>query len=147
MRDSYTWTFYQVVKDVQAKTGLELPQRMETHITLLLAEHMKKTDFLPKKTFIESYLDLQNTDFKKTSGVETVRKLADKCLFLTGVFPDYNKRYGFSVEYFSNIGQECYSLANNISKDSLFDILAKNFSFARDFISILCNKKDSRQFF
>lgn len=147
MRDSYTWTFYQVVKDVQAKTGLELPQRMETHITLLLAEHMDKADFLPKKTFIQSYLELQNCDLESTSGIESVRKLADQCLFLTGVFPDYNKRYGFSVEYFSNIGKECYSLANDLSNDTLFDSLSKNFAFARDFISILCNKKNSRQFF
>ena len=147
MRDSYTWTFYQVVKDVQAKTGLELPQRMETHITLLLAQHMDKVEFLPKKSFIETYLELQHTDLTYKSGIEAVKKLADQCLFLTGVFPDYNKRYGFSVDYFSTLGQECYSIANSLSNDELFSSLSKNFTFARDFISVLCNKKNSHQFF
>lgn len=147
MRDSYTWIFYQTVKDVQARTGLELPLRMESHITLLLADHMDKVNFLPKKSFIQSYLELQNTDLNSNSGIKSVRKLADQCLFLTGVFPDYNKKYGFNVDYFSGIGQECYSLANNLCKDELFDSLSKNFAFARDFISILCNKKNYRQFF
>ena len=136
MRDTYTWAFYQVVKEVQAKTGFELPHRVESYVTILLAKHIDKADFLPKKTFIQSYMNLCYTSWKDAVA------LADTCLFMTGVFPDYHTSKGFNVEYFSNIGKSSYSQAIDHNNDPIYNVLSKNFNFVRDFISIAVNKKD-----
>lgn len=136
MRDSYTWTFYQVVKDVQAKTGLELPHNVESYITILLAKHIDKKDFLPRRTFAESFLNLCYSSWQDSAA------LGDTCLFMTGVFPDYNTSKGFDVDYFSNIGKTSYSQAIDRSHDTIYNTLSQNFDFVRDFISIAVNKKD-----
>ena len=136
MRDSYTWAFYQVVKEVQAKTGFELPHNVESYITILLAKHIDKKDFLPRKTFAESFLNLCYTSWEDSAA------LGDTCLFMTGVFPDYHTSKGFDVEYFSNIGKASYSQVIDQHHDPIYDTLSKNFDFVRDFISITVNKKD-----
>jgi hypothetical protein len=136
MRDTYTWAFYQVVKEVQVKTGYELPHRLESYVTILLANHIDKADFLPKKTFAESFMNLCYTSWRDTI------TLADTCLFMTGVFPDYHNAKGFDVDYFSNIGKASYNKATDKNSDPIYDTLSKNFDFVRDFISITVNKKD-----
>ena len=136
MRDSYTWAFYKVVKEVQAKTGFELPHNVESYITILLAKHIDKKDFLPRRTFAESFLNLCYSSWQDSAA------LGDTCLFMTGVFPDYNTSKGFDVDYFSNIGKTSYSQAIDRSYDTIYNTLSQNFDFVRDFISIAVNKKD-----
>lgn len=136
MRDSYIWAFYKIVKEVQTKTGYELPHNVESYVTILLANHIDKTNFLPKKTFAESFLNLCYTSWRDSVA------LGDTCLFMTGVFPEYHTSKGFDVEYFSNIGKSSYDQATEKNPESIYGTLSKNFDFVRDFISITVNKKD-----
>jgi hypothetical protein len=135
MKDTYAWTFYQVVKDIQGRSGYELPHRVEAYVTILLANHIDKTDFLPKKTFGESFLNLCYKGWKDS------QELGDTCLFMTGVFPNYHNSKGFDVEYFSRIGQASYQQVNDENSDNLFGTLSKNFNFIRDFISLVVNNR------
>ena len=60
MRDVYQTAFFEVVRETQESTGLTLPNDIECYVVMLLADHIDKNDFLPKKSFAESYLTIRN---------------------------------------------------------------------------------------
>jgi hypothetical protein len=135
MQDEYVTTFYNVVSEVKLKVGFALPTHLEVYVVMLLADHVDKSNFLPKKTFAESYLSLTNINKSQA------KKLGDACLFVTGVFPEYNRSKGFSIDYYSSIGKNSYQVALSTSKMKIFQSLTQHFDAVRDYISFIMNKK------
>lgn len=133
MKDAYTSAFYDAVKETRDKTGYELPEHLEAYVVMLLASFVEKADYLPDTSFAESYLIL----IQKRS--PNIKALADTCLFVTGVFPQYKNRHGLNVDYFSNIGSNSYLQTANIMNADLFVELGTKFSYIRDFISLTVN--------
>ena len=130
MQDEYITAFSNVVVETRESTGIELPDHIEQYVILLLASRTKQTQFLPQKTFAESFLGLEN---KKQA-----KELGDHCLFITGVFPDY----GISIEYYSTIGKSSYQQAAQTYNPELFENLSDNFDIVRFFINCIKDKRD-----
>ena len=126
MKDAYTSAFYDAVKETRAQTGYELPEHLEAYVVMLLASFVEKSDYLPEKSFAETYMLL----VQKRS--PNIKALGDTCLFVTGVFPAYKNKYGLDVDYFSSIGSNSYLQMQS----SLFNELGTKFSYVRDFISL-----------
>ena len=124
MQDLYQNAFYGVVKETQENSGYILPVDIESYVVMLLADKIDKPDFLPEKTFAESYLQLKNS--------RDAKALGDNCLFVTGVFPDY----GLDQEYYISIGQSSYSQISYGFNQELFSSLAKHFRFIRHFVEL-----------
>jgi len=137
MQDQYVNAFFNLLQEKKSKFGFSLPDPLEVYTVMLLAHFLDKKDFLPKKTFAQSYLELNNTD------KSNAKKLGDICLFMTGVFPEYNNHKGFSVKYYSEIGKSSYQIAMDYSGFSIFNMLTKNFDFVRNYISFILNKTNS----
>jgi hypothetical protein len=137
MKDAYTLAFYDAVKETKDKTGYELPEHLEAYVVMLLASFVERTDYLPEKSFIESYMIL----VQKRS--RNIKALGDTCLFVTGVFPHYKNKNGLDVEYFSNIGSNSYLQVAEMMHPSLFNDLSNNFSYVRDFISLTVTNSDT----
>lgn len=135
MQDEYVTAFYNIVSEVKLKVGFALPTHLEVYVVMLLADHVDKSNFLPKKTFAESYLSLNNINKSQA------KKLGDTCLFVTGVFPEYNNNRGFSIDYYSAIGKSSYHLALSVSRMNIFESLTQHFDAVRDYISYIMNKK------
>lgn len=135
MQDEYVTAFYNVVSEVKLKVGFALPTHLEVYVVMLLADHVDKSNFLPKKTFAESYLSLNNINKSQA------KKLGDTCLFVTGVFPEYNNSRGFSIDYYSAIGKSSYHMALSTCKMNIFESLTQHFDAVRDYISYIMNKK------
>ena len=127
MRNVYQTAFYGVVRETQESTGLTLPDDIECYVVMLLAEHIDKNDFLPKKSFAESYLTITKS--------RNAKELGDTCLFVSGVFPDYG-----DSNYITHIGRSSYSQITTSLNHDLFESLSKHFVFLRDFISVSTTK-------
>ena len=127
MRDVYQTAFYGVVRETQESTGLTLPDDIECYVVMLLAEHIDKNNFLPKKSFAESYLTITKS--------RNAKELGDTCLFVSGVFPDYG-----DSNYITHIGRSSYSQITTSLNHDLFESLSKHFVFLRDFISVSTTK-------
>ena len=132
MRDVYQTAFFEVVRETQESTVLTLPNHIECYVVMLLADHLDKSDFLPKKSFAESYLTIHKS--------RNAKELGDTCLFVSGVFPEYG-----DSDYIIRIGRSSYNQITTLNHE-LFDSLSKHFIFLRDFISLSTNKSytDSR---
>jgi hypothetical protein len=126
MRDVYQAAFYGLVKETQESNGLTLPIDIECYIVMLLAEHIDKDNFLPKKSFAESYLTISKS--------RNAKELGDTCLFVSGVFPAYG-----DTDYFVGIGRSSYNKITTLNCD-LFEALSNNFVFLRDFIELSTTK-------
>lgn len=133
MKDEYTTVFYDLVQETQSTTGYELPLEVEAYVVMLLADKLDKPNFLPEKSFAEAYLSL------KQPYRLSAKELGDTCLFVTGVFPEY----GLSVNYYSNIGKNSYSIATTNLDIEIFELLSTKFDFVREFINIATKPKYS----
>jgi hypothetical protein len=130
MRDVYQAAFFDVVRETQESTGLTLPNDIECYVVMLLADHLDNSDFLPKKSFAESYLTITKSS--------NAKELGDTCLFVSGVFPAYG-----NTDYFIEIGRSSYSRITTLNYE-LFESLSKHFIFLRDFIELSTTNPYSR---
>ena len=129
--DAYRTAFYEVVKDTQYKTGLELPEQLEAYVVMLLAYNMDRPNFLPEDSFAEAYLRLQRP------ADMTAKELGDTCLFVSGVFPTYGTRRGMKRSYYQEIGIGSYAMVAEVMNRDLFSQLAAHFHFLSDFIDLV----------
>lgn len=127
MNDAYVLAFRTIVQDTNIETGFMLPDHLEAYIVMLLAEYMERPNFLPERSFIEAFYRIEN---KRLSAKE----LGDTCLFLTGVFPTYGRKYGLDRQYFTGIGINSYTRVAMVLRFKLFDELADHFDFLSKFI-------------
>jgi len=142
MNDAYVDAFRRVVQETQEETGFELPEHFEAYISMLLANYVDKTNFLPVPGFYQKYLKL------KQEPRQNSKELGDVCLFVSGVFPSYGSKYGLNKKYYTQIGISSYEIAGEMLKYEMFFQLAKHFEVLREFIELTTNsqKFDSKLF-
>jgi hypothetical protein len=124
MQDAYVQVFQSCVQRTREQTGIELPTHIEHYVVALLATHIDRPDFLPKKTFAELILTL---DSRKNA-----KYIGDTCLFLTGVFPTY----GINKRYYSDIGRTAYSTIEL----ELFQTIVHSFDTIQTLIDYTVNR-------
>ena len=134
MRDEYFVPMNEIVLNTQTETGYELPEDVTVYVSALLSSFIDKPDFLPERSFSEAYYKLQHK-----SSTEA-KELGDTCLFLSGVFSGYGKRYGLNKGYYKEIGSSSYYIASYKKNNLVFSMLSKNFDFVADFITLCTNK-------
>ena len=136
MKDEYYEAFFNVVKNTQQNTGFDLPQHVEAYIVMLLSSYVERDDIPPACTFAEIFMTI------KTSG--EAKELGDICLFVSGVFPLYKKRYGINRRYYQDIGSTSYDIASDMNAE-LFPVLSKHFVFLSNFIDTTVNSSKDVQ--
>ena len=130
MKDAYYTAFYDVVKDTQTSSGVELPHHVEAYIVMLLGDHVDRNDIPPDSTFAEMFLTLRDQSQAK--------KLGDTCLFVAGAFPRLKARHGLNRRYYQDIGSTSYEMASDMNS-KLFPVLARHFVFLSEFIELTVN--------
>jgi len=126
MRDEYFVPMNELIVHTRTETGYTLPEDIEVYVSALLAHYIDKPNFLPEQSFAEAYTVLGKRDY------ESAKNLGDTCLFLSGVFPKYGKRYGLNKRYYREIGSSSYGLLQR----QLFQLLARNFDFVAEYIHL-----------
>ena len=127
MKDAYTTAFYDVVKDTQATSGMDLPHHVEAYIVMLLSNYVDSNDIPPDSTFAEMFLTIRDS--------QQAKQLGDTCLIVSGAFPRLKHRYGLNRRYYQDIGSTSYDMASTINEE-LFPVLAKHFVFLSEFIEL-----------
>jgi len=130
MKDAYTTAFYDVVKETQASSGMDLPPHVEAYIVMLLSDFVDRDDIPPDTTFAEMFLTLRNS--------RQAKNLGDTCLFIAGAFPRLKARHGINRRYYQDIGSTSYEMASAMNID-LFPVLARHFVFLSEFIELTVN--------
>jgi len=130
MDDSYNLAFYDMVKETQQRSGLELPEHIEAYVVMLLASFVDRPNFLPTSSFAESYFKL-----KRPANIHA-KELGDTCLFVTGVFPLYGSQRGMDRSYYQMIEAGSYDMVSEVMHPELFKSLAQHFAFVSDFIEL-----------
>jgi len=130
MKDAYTTAFYDVVKDTQATSGMDLPHHVEAYIVMLLSDYIDRFDIPPESTFAEMFLTLRDS--------QQAKQLGDTCLIVSGAFPRLKARHGLNRRYYQDIGSTSYEMASGMNEE-LFPVLAKHFVFLSEFIELAVN--------
>jgi hypothetical protein len=130
MKDAYTTAFYDVVKETQVTSGMELPHHVEAYIVMLLSDFVDRNDIPPSQTFAEMFLTLRDS--------RQAKQLGDTCLFISGAFPKFKQRHGLNRRYYQDIGSTSYEMASDMNIE-LFPVLARHFVFLSDFIELTVN--------
>lgn len=139
MNDMYRSAFFDIVRETKAKTGYELPEHLEAYVVMLLAHFVDRPDYIPEKSFAETYLSLE-----RPVGM-SAKELGDTCLFVTGVFPSYGKRHGIDRRYYQDIGKGSYEMVAEVMHPDLFTQLAVHFHFLSDFIDAVTHSSTSER--
>ena len=130
MKDAYYTAFYDVVKDSQAKSGMELPHHIEAYIVMLLSDFVDRDDIPPDSTFAQMFLTIRDS--------QQAKQLGDTCLIVSGAFPKLKARHGLNRRYYQDIGSTSYDMASEMN-EQLFPVLAKHFVFLSEFIELTVN--------
>jgi hypothetical protein len=127
MKDAYYTAFYDVVKNTQITSGMELPHHIEAYIVMLLSDFLERNDIPPDSAFAELFLTIRNS--------QQAKQLGDSCLIVSGAFPKLKAHRGINRRYYQNIGATSYDMASTMNKE-LFPVLAKHFVFLSEFIEL-----------
>jgi len=135
MRDEYFVPMNELIVHTRTETGYELPVDIEVYVSALLASFIDKPNFLPEQSFAEAYSVLDRRDYT------SAKQLGDTCLFLSGVFPKYGKRYGLNKRYYREIGSSSYDIASSMLHQHVFYMLARHFDFVAEYINLSTNAR------
>lgn len=119
MKDVYVEKFSAVLDDIYE---FRAHPEIKTYASVLLADHVEKTDFFTEP-FGLRYMDLRTST--------NAKELGDNCLVIAGVFPEYGQSRGLTVEYFSQIGIGSYDTAATVTGSEIFALLAERFDHFR----------------
>ena len=117
--DHYVEIFKNLANEAEKRTGYEIPVLLSQYTIMMLADHMRKTQWYPDPSFTENYLQVNNS--------RSAKELADECLFISGVFPEYAVRNGVTLTYYQTLGEACYSRAAVDLNKELFQTLSNYF--------------------
>jgi len=134
MKDSYVNAFREVVVATTQENGFDIPESVECYIVMLLANFMEQPNFLQDEGVGRALFMLEHPKQK------SAKELGDACLFVSGVFPHYGRRYGISRKYYIDVGATSYDIVSNYLHPELFGILSKNFEFVSTIIETSTNK-------
>jgi len=136
MRDEYFVPMNEIVINTQTETGYELPEDVTIYVGALLSSYIDKPNFLPENSFAEAFSKLERKN------ITQAKELGDTCLFLSGVFPKYGRRYGLNKRYYREIGSSSYDIASMRMSHEVFSLLSTHFDFVADFITLCTHNKN-----
>ena len=82
-----------------AETGFSIPELLEDYLVGLLSSRLRETEIIPEPSFGERYLQLQ-----QLNRAYLFQEYADQCLFFVSLLPEYGKRRGLDINYYSKLG-------------------------------------------
>lgn len=97
--------WYRLVSEASNKVGYVIDENIETYFVLTLDQYATDDD-LPKHIIAIDFLEGLSATGQE--GVEKLRSTGDRCLIISGFFPESAQRFNVDVNYFIDIGQQAY---------------------------------------
>jgi hypothetical protein len=120
--------WHALVNEAQLKARHELGETLESYVVYLLMRFTQQPD-ISKTILAEDYLTAINSPRTNDGKLQSV---GDKCLILSGLFPDRNRQKGLPAEYIPKLGKSAFFAlhqqeSNNPNPDTVFGQLAHQF--------------------
>ncbi len=128
--------FSEVVKEACAHRHVKTQPHIEAYLVQLLKYYLDPRNLhgsliedsaeKPPETFAEMYLQAINSEMTKKK--ELMRSLADKALYLTGIFSDSLQRKVVDLDYYVEIGSAAYSNLHSWTRQDTLATVYSTFS-------------------
>ncbi len=125
-KESVVAEWYDIVREAEVTSGLELSEELENYLVHLLLCYMDKPEIADAVLSLD-YLRAEQ-HFSVTPYNE-LRQVGDQCLLYSGLFPERAERRRLKISYFVELGQLSYqSAAKKAVKESDLSSLFRHLS-------------------
>ena len=130
--------FYQHLEQHSHRTGFHPPDLLLVYLAELLADRIDRTDIIPEPSFAERYLELY-----RSHRLGEFKDYADSALFFVSLLPDYGRRRGLDIHYYSSLGISVYYTLGDLAHDNRYTQLGNWFYHLQRFLnSAITNDKN-----
>lgn len=116
----------QLLNEAKTKTGTSFCEHAEHYIITTLHHHTRKT------TLADGCIGIDLLTFQQEHQLHHLRALGDRCLLISGLFPEYIIKRNVSYRYFISIGEAAYAQLvsdhNDTYDPELFQYLSFHFT-------------------
>ncbi len=119
--------WHALVTEAEKASSIVLPHELEGYLVLLLTRFTEQTH-LAETVLALDYLEAQTVTGYAQG--EALRDIADKCLLISGLFPQRADKRRVRISYFVEIGRSAYDTlaqSKRASLSQLFSDLSQNF--------------------
>jgi len=115
IQPSATAEWYSLVSEAEHSAALLLGEELESYLVFLLMRFTHQPQLVTSMIAIEF---LQSINQGGNVREQKLQEVGDKCLLLTGLFPELAKKRRLSESYFSDMGQSAYAMLSTHSFNS-----------------------------
>jgi hypothetical protein len=123
--------WHALITEAEHTASITLPHELEGYLVLLLARFTEQSHLADAVMAIE-YLQAQSIVGQLK--FERLRDVADKCLLISGLFPQRAEHRRVKISYFVNLGQSAYDLLAHLKHASLAELFA---DLSQNFVSLM----------
>ena len=122
--------FKQLLHNHCIHTGFVMPNLLLDYLTELLASRLTRVDLIPDPSFAERWLIIN-----QNPTTLALKDYGDTCLFFTALLPEYGRRRGLSIDYYSSLGISSYQSAADLAHEDCYAQLGTWFYHLQRFLS------------
>lgn len=122
--------FYDHLRAHSEHTGFTAPGLLLVYLAELLADRLERRDIIPEPSFAERYLELYNCH-----KLSEFKDYADSALFFVSLLPEYGRRRGLDISYYSSLGISVYYTLGDLSRDGRYTQLGNWFYSLQRFLN------------
>ena len=129
--DSPIAQFHQLVVEAEDRTHLHLNEESESYLVFLLMRFSKSPRFAATPVAIDYLQCFESTGRVK---IDQLRDVGDKCLLLSGFFPEQAEKRLVTIGYFINLGRTAYHEISTSVGQSVGELYLQ---LARQFVELM----------
>lgn len=131
LHDTAAAQWHALVTEAENAASITLPHDVEGYLVLLLARFTEQSHLADMIAATE-YLYAQASAGQARA--DRLRDVADKCLLISGLFPQRAEHRRVKISYFVNLGQTAYDLLAHLKHASLAELFA---DLSQHFVSLM----------
>lgn len=127
-RPSPTALWHELVREGEQRAGRELGEERESYLVMTLMRHLGDSP-LPHRVMALELLEALNRNGRQRR--DELRDVGDRCLLISGLYPELAARRRVQLKYFIDLGRGAYArLASDLhdALAALFTELANSFA-------------------
>lgn len=133
-REQILTQWYELVKETQDLTGVFFDDEISSYLILTLDKYTLDISLLDRPISTEY---LKALEISSALNIQNLRKVGDRCLIISGLFPDRARKI-ISVRYYTEMGQQAYlAVSDRHTNSSLFYNLGLKFVEIKDVLTAM----------
>ena len=129
--------WHALVNQAEYICKLELDEEIESYLVFLLMRFCKQTNWVKSILAVEFLEGVNQPSYQRQA---TLKEIGDKCLLISGFFPQLAQRRRVSKNYITDLGQSAFDMAACASQESLaklFFDLSRAFKELKEILHII----------